>query len=410
MHCTSASRALPIPTLVGVLLSCLAPAARSQETPDYDAFVFFLSEQIGYDDNLFRLSDSELANHEQVLVQDTEDTINRLSAGMRAQVNVGRQDFSLNARINDLRFANNDQLDYTGGSGNFAWDWQAGTMLDGRAAAEYQRALASYTNYRYFGRDVVETLAGSGEARFKLGPRFALLGAVRSTQTEHSDVARQLEDFDSDSGRAGIEYLLPTGDRFVVEYRYLEGRFPNNNPLAPEPLARDYDEDLINFRMEYEITSKLQFKGNLGHLEREYPHGSRNGFSGETWRGTFLWQPRSKLGFDVSAWHELKAYVDSESEYFVADGFGLTPSWAPVDKVELQLALSYEDQDYIGTGALLTDAARRDKEKSAKFSATYKPRSFLELNLLYAYQERSSNRELVEYDVQTAGAEIRFVF
>lgn len=403
--------------LAGVGLSAPLHAA----APEGDPLVFFVSEQLTYDDNLFRLRDSsELA--ERPDIEDRQDYINRLSAGVRARLQRGRQEALLTARVTDTSFKNNDRLDYTGGAGNLVANWYLGSRWSGKLTADYIRTLASYTNYQFTERDVVSSAGGELEGRYRLGPRFSLIAAGRTTRTEHGDQDREPENFEGNSGRAGIEFAPQPGERFILEYRYTEGRFPDRIASAGgSGRERDYDEDLANLRFEYEITSKLQFLGNAGYLERDYVIESANpGFDGAVWRGTLQWQPRTKLGIDIAAWRELKAYIDAESNYFVARGASFGPKWAPLAKLDFALEYVYETQDYIGSPTVTNDAGsqpvqtvdsgREDDVQAVRFSAGYAPRDNIELNLRWAYEERTSNRSLREHHANVVGLEARVVF
>jgi hypothetical protein len=379
-------------------LAAFCGAAQAQTEDASDPLVFFLSEQLTYDDNLFRVGGRD-----------------------DARLQHGRQDLLLTARIYDTSFKNNDRLDYTGGAGNLAYHWALGSRWSGKLTADYIRTLASYTNYQFTERDVVASASTELEGRYQLGPRFSLIAAGRTTRTDHSDQDREPENFEGDGGRAGIEFMPRPGKRFILEYRYSEGRFPERIATATSNgRERDYDEDLLNLRVEYEITSKLHLLGNVGYLERDYVIESANpGFDGEIWRGTLEWQPRTKLGFDLSAWRELKAYIDAESNYFVARGISLGPRWQPLQKIQLGLEYIYEEQNYIGsptlspdlnTPVLVTDAGREDDVQAARFTASYAPREHVDLNLRWSYEERSSNRPLREHHANVIGVEVGVVF
>lgn len=398
------------------------PTPRNSTSPDDDrAFVFYVGDQLMYDDNLFRLPAAAQRDPSQLPVEETEDYVNLLSAGVRARMHVGRQALALAARVDDVRFNNNDQLDYTGGVARLDFDWQLGNRVSGRLLGDYQRTLASYTNYRFYDRDIVDALSGELQTRIQVGPRLALLAGARSRRTDHSDGNRRSENFESDSGTAGIELALSNTDRIILEYRYLEGDFPDTFvPGSPEARDRSYEETLANLRLQYELTSKLHLRGNVGKLEREYPAESlADDYSGVIWKATLDWEPRRKLGFELSAWRDLKAYVDSESNYFEAVGASLGPTWKPTEKLDLALEYIYEEQDYIGSPTLSSlpgdpsfeqDPGRRDEIDVARFRASYSPREFIELDLTLAYIDRSSNRPSRVYDAQAASFGIRVVF
>ena len=101
-------------------------------------------------------------------------------------LDASRQVFVANLRFDDVRYAKNDELNHRGGSGDLQWDWKVANDWSGRVLARYDRALASFSNYRLFVRDVVETATYGGELRYGIGSRWALLGAGASLSVDCS--------------------------------------------------------------------------------------------------------------------------------------------------------------------------------------------------------------------------------
>ena len=113
---------------------CVVRVSAAGEAPDAAEPVrFILSDRYLYDDNLFHLPDGPLAVDpdaipdpalEAVPERSRDDYINRASAGIRVRLDAARQVFHADARIDDVRYQENDDLDYTGGMADVLWDWQ----------------------------------------------------------------------------------------------------------------------------------------------------------------------------------------------------------------------------------------------------------------------------------------------
>lgn len=415
---------VPITAGVLVLPIWFAPEPALAQPPEPEpAFVLFIVDELMHDDNLFRVPHESVNNPSLRPIEHVEDYANQLTVGARARLQSGRQTLRVAARVSDVQFHRNDQLDYTGGQANLALDWELGSRLSGRVLGDYRRSLASYTNYRFFERDIVEAIDGALETRIGIGPRFALLSSVRARQTDHSDPERRSENFESDAASVGLEYAPSQTKRFALEYRYLQGDFPNSlEPSGPSTRDRSYEETLVRLRTEYALTAKLRLSGNVGALARDYAsHAVTEDYSGSVWETTLAWQPRAKLGFELSAWRQLKAYVDAESDYFIARGVSFGPTWAPTNKLRIAFEYFHEEQDYIGKPTLasepdadgsvvISDDGRRDDVDIARISASYVPRDFLELDLTWACIDRGSNRAHHDYDARVASVAVRFVF
>lgn len=377
-----------------------------------DPFQFFIVDRYLYDDNLFRVPERYFDDRPELVAPESlEDYVNRASAGIRVRVDHSRQVLHADLRVDDVRYQRNDDLDHTGGSADLLWSWQAGSDWSGRVFGTYDRAQASLANYRFFQKDIVDTVMYGAEVRYGFGGQWRLLAAGGGMDTDHGAEIRRIENFESTTGRGGIEYVTSAGSIFALEYRATTADFPIAESLTG--MAQGYEETEPGVRIEYAYSVKTRFVVEAGYLDREYDNPLSGEYSGVTWNAAMLWEPRSKLNFDIKAWHELKAYPDSESKYFEADGVSITPEWHPTTMIKLAAAFSYEKQDYTGAGfdLLPGESEREDDVTAAQFSIDYTPRDFFSVGLAYRWTDRSSNRQDFRgYDDNMASAQIKLTF
>ncbi|HKE95212.1 MAG TPA: XrtB/PEP-CTERM-associated polysaccharide biosynthesis outer membrane protein EpsL [Povalibacter sp.] len=399
--------ALGVPAL---LAAGGAVAAPSPDTAS-DPLKIILMDRYLYDDNLFRVPDGFFAvNPDLVPPQSLRDYINRASVGLRVRLDESRQVFHADIRLDDVRYQRNDDLNYTGGNADLMWDWQFASEWSGKLYGTFDRSQASLANYTFFGRDIVDTSVYGLEVRYGFAGRWRLLAAAAAADTNHDADIRRIENYEATTGRGGVEYVLPSGSVFALEYRVTNADFPVAEDLAGSP--QGYKEQEPAVRVEYVYSEKTKLTLHVGYLNRDYDNPASGDYSGETWSAAMEWEPRSKLKFDIEAWHELKAYADAQSDYFVADGISITPEWEPTTMLKLSAALSYEKQDYIGNGfvALPDESSRKDKVKGALFTLDYTPRDFFSLGLAYRTTDRSSNRDFRAYDDNMASVQVKFIF
>lgn len=384
-----------------------AAEARDRAAEAQDPFKFTLSDRYLYDDNLFRMPDGLLASDPSLVSpQSLDDYVNRASAAMRIRLDASRQVFFADLRLDDVRYRRNDDLDYTGGSADVLWDWQLGSHLSGKLTAQYDRSQASLANYRFFSRDVVDAQLYGAEFRYAIGARWRLLAAAAAMDTDHSADVRRVENFQSIGGRGGLEYVTPAGNLFAFEYRSTDAKFPVAEDLAGVP--RGYDERVPGARIEYAFTVKTSLKLRAGYLQREYDNPALADYTGVVADATLHWEPRSKLHFDIKAWHDLKAYVDAESDYFVADGASIAPAWAPTEKIQITALYSYERQDYQGDSLVLPPQQdRNDEVQTLQLGIDYTPRQLLTIGIVYRWTDRSSNRDFRGYDDNVLSAQLK---
>ncbi len=400
--------------LGGAIALVLATATQAADVQD--PFDFFVSDEYSYDDNLFRVPDDlALIDPTQVDLESLpgrseDDYINKISAGINLRSDVGRQVFNLGLKFDDVRYQKNDDLNYSGGSGVLGWDWQLGGHLLGRVTGLYDRSQASFANYLLFDRDVVETSIYGLELRYRIGSRFALLGAGNVASGDHSLAVRRDQNFDGETARFGLEYRTPSNNQFALDYRSTRVEF-DNIPDLPGVVRRDYDEDAPGVIVKYAFTVKTSLDARVGYLDRNYLDPAARDYSGETWSLAVRWEPRVAFYFDIKAAHDLRAYSDAETDYFEVDLFSITPTWKPRERVKLTTAFTWEQQDYIGNGlAPVAEGARKDDVQSVKVSLDYELRDMVALGLTYQLIERDSNRLLREYDNSLVGFQLKLTF
>lgn len=379
----------------------------------------YLSEQFLYDDNLFRdaeTDDTDVIPGDPADPNATprevsrEDYVNRITVGVGNDFHMGQQTLRLKGRVYDARYQDNDYLDYTGGDASAALDFRALTALSGRLSGSYNRTLADFANTLGTQRDIIESTNYSALVRWALGPRWSVSASGGRIETEHGLSVRENEDLEADVGRVSIDYATPSFHSFGVEYRYIDAKFPNAL-AAPgfDASTSDYEENAALARFTYTATVRTQFRVSAGYVERERPVDPEGRYSGDTWRTEIDWKPREKFQMLFSAWSELKAYTDVESDYFISDGYSLAPSWSPTEKLNFSLTASYEDQEYLNTRDLdLVGGQRNDDVLTGLFTFTYKPRDQLAIELSYRGSDRDSNRVNRRYDAQVAGIALRW--
>jgi Putative beta-barrel porin 2 len=399
-------RALPGFCLTSALLACVPCADAAPDAAD--PFDFFVSDRYLYDDNLFRVHEGSLPA-DPALAKSRDDSINRLSAGIAARLDASRQVFALNLRADDVRYQNNDDLDYTGGSGTLLWDWKLGHGWSGRVQGSYDRALASFNNYTLFVRDVVDVASYGAQLHYDIGSRFGVYVGGNIATAEHSAEIRKVNEFRGETGRAGLEYKTPSGNVFALGYDFTDATFPTARRTVGT-VAPDYEDTTPSLSVAYAFTVKTSLYARLGYLSRDYDDPILGDFSGDVWNVNLHWEPRAKLYFDVKAWRQLKAYSDAETDYFVATGGSITPTWEPTETIKIAAILSSEKQHYTGTELLLPQdtARRKDDVNSANVSIEYTPRNFVSVELGYNWVNRDSNRELRAYDDNVAYAQLKF--
>ena len=372
---------------------------------DGDTYDLYVGGDEQYDDNLFRVpsavgSVGSLVNPN----ASRADRVSSVSAGGDGQWILGRQVFNVDLHADQNWFARNSFLNNTSGNAKLVWNWQVGGYFSGTAGATYSHALVSFGEALYLGRDLLNSTAYFGTARYQVGPHWALYGGVGDSSVAHSAAAAQTGNFRTQGGNAGIEYALDVADTLSVEYRYDQGRFRagqletvivNSQPVTLSP---DFHDDTVLFTLKHSFSDKTQLVADAGYLKRFYPNTSVGSFSGDIWRATLNWQPSDKTQLAFAAWRELHAYLESQSNYFVSTGGSVKPTWFATDKITVSVQYAYEKQSYIQTSTSVVNLGPLNANVGVESAnLNYSPRDNWILGLAYVHVNRASSAESFRY-------------
>jgi hypothetical protein len=160
----------------------------------------------------------------------------------------------------------------------------------------------------------------------------------------------------------------------------------------------------------YQISDKTIIDAYGGYLRRQYPSMAIGTFSGEIGRITATYNFTDKTQFILAGWHELHAYVDAESAYFVAQGASLSPVWNVTDKLSLLLLASFENQDYITSNSVIVTNPRHDRVYGDQATIRFSPRDAWVFNVFFRHDKRESNEYIYSYDDNLVAASFTFSF
>jgi hypothetical protein len=367
---------------------------------DGNTYDLYAGVDESYDSNIYRLP-ADYGSLAGISPHATRaDSVTSISVGADGQRALGRQLFNVSLHADENRFARNDSLNNTSGYGKLLWNWQLGSYFSGTAGATYSHALVSFGEALFVGRDLVNTTDYYGTARYQVGPHWALYGGVNDSSISHSAFIARSGDFQTKAGSAGVEYATDVLDTFSLEYRYDDGRFPPGEVFTYHGVAisPDFHDDTLLFTVHHSFSDKTQVIADVGYLKRFYPNTVVGSFAGDVWRVTLNWQPTEKTQVAVAAWHELHAYLVSQSDYFVSKGESITPTWRPTEKITVSGALLYEAQDYIADSAsAISLGALNSKIIREQVNLGYSPRDQWLLALTFAHTNRESSAQSFRY-------------
>lgn len=359
----------------------------------------FISESLTYDNNLFRISEDRQLGSQ----LKTGDFINNASVGGRIHKALSRQIFDLDLQVDDNRYAANKQLDNVSTKDSAVWRWQVGHGWSGKLGADYSRSLAGFANTQFFSLDLLDRPEYYFDIRYQLNSNFRFDAGWRKSDTTHSAATRQSQNIESQTSHGGVTFSTSRGNSLSVEYAHTDARFPLRQlSFGVGAVDIAYQENLARVLFKYDYSPKLHFEGQAGYLIRSHPNLPQTDYQGEIWRIGMDWAPTAKTLVAVSTWHELAAFSELASNYYISEGVSFTPSWSITNKIVLSGQARIETQDHSGV--------RKDKLFSSQVGVSYTPVHCAELNLAYQFYQRDSDRQFYSYVGDSVTATVRLKF
>jgi hypothetical protein len=393
--------AVAVPTV----LSAIDDGTTAPVLSGPNSFEVFSSAQWVYDDNVYRLPRVGVDFAE--LVSPTasrEDHVESAELGLDGHWGFGRQSIDFAAEGNRSWYARNHNLNNTQGTASAVFNGQFGDRVSAEVGEIFSRSLANFAYTGVYVRDLVDSSEPFATGRIQVANGWIAFGGLRLGETTHSSDELESDDFRRRSGNVGLQYSISDENWIGGEYRYTEGNFRDavSGVIDGVPFDRDYKEYTEKAILRYLLTSKLTLNASGGYLNRSYPSSAIGAFSGDIWRGSLTWQPTAKTQLIATGWRELRAYVEDESNYFVAKGVSVAPTWNPTIRISMAIILSYEDQHFVASDlSIAASTLRHDILRSQQVQITYTPRDFLSLTVGYQHNDRGSTFSQFEYGDDT---------
>jgi glycosyltransferase involved in cell wall biosynthesis len=389
--------------------------------PDAHTYDVFVGDQLTYDNNIFRLPSSGV-NVATLIGPNAsrEDHINTTSAVLSSQWSVGKQFITLDVDVDYNRFVRNNNLNNVSSSDAAKWNWILGNRLSGKVGADFIRALGGFYDTFNFARDMINQTEYWGSARYAVGPHVALFGGVLYANTILSQPALKVNDNERKTVDFGLEYATDAQRTFDFDYRYTDARYSHTSFLNGVSFNPDYRDETGRVTFKDVLTEKTKIEALVGYLRRTYPSSAIGAFSGDIWRLTFDWRPTDKTELVVAASRDLQAQLSTQTDYFVSQAESISPTWIASEKITLAVALTHDQEDYIGTNQFGTNGVaiggpRRDIVNAGQINVVYSPLVFtpvrgLTFNFSFRREHRGSNQPTLSYNDSIGKAGFMYKF
>jgi exopolysaccharide biosynthesis operon protein EpsL len=399
------SHSIVIQALVTVSLS--APAWADEQ----DALNFSAGAAVMFDDNLFRLPDSEKS-----------DRILTTNAGIKIDKPYSLQRFQVDANLVDNRYDSYSYLDYTAFNYRAAWLWQLTPNIKGTISADQKQVLNSFADFLGFNNQLTRTRnIQTNENRIfdvdaLIGGGWHLLGGVSELRSRNSVAFDAVGDFIQAGANIGIKYVAPSENSIALVQRAYNGDYQGRVLDVANQFDTGFRQRETEAQLQWRLTGKSLIDARLGYVDREHDNFSSRDYDGATGRLAYNWQPTGKLAITTSLARNIYSFQQAFNSYYVADTFAISPTWHVTAKTSLNLRYDFSHRDYRGAIDPLAEH-RKDNVQSLMLSADWKPLRTVTVTGALRHEMRSSSFDNansvngdLEYDANSATISAQLLF
>jgi exopolysaccharide biosynthesis operon protein EpsL len=399
------SHSIVIQALVTVSLS--APAWADEQ----DALNFSAGAAVMFDDNLFRLPDSEKS-----------DRILTTNAGIKIDKPYALQRFQVDANVVDNRYDSYSYLDYTAFNYRAAWLWQLTPNIKGTISADQKQVLNSFADFLGFNNQLTRTRnIQTNENRIfdvdaLIGGGWHLLGGVSELRSRNSVTFDAVGDFIQAGANIGIKYVAPSENSIALVQRAYNGDYQGRVLDVANQFDTGFRQRETEAQLQWRLTGKSLIDARLGYVDREHDNFSSRDYDGATGRLAYNWQPTGKLAITTSLARNIYSFQQAFNSYYVADTFAISPTWHVTAKTSLNLRYDFSHRDYRGAIDPLAEH-RKDNVQSLMLSADWKPLRTVTVTGALRHEMRSSSFDNansvngdLEYDANSATISAQLLF
>ena len=368
----------------------------------------YVSANINYDDNVFRLSSPEQAK---AILGSTEtsDTVKQTNLGVVVNLRLSRQLLTASTSINESKYNRFKNLDNTGKSNSLRWSWRLGNDVYGEISASKSEAIAGFNETNSPVKNLRTSSGQIATINWNFHPDWTLNLIQERTQLENALVSSNMLDREDVTNQFGIRYQSQIGNELGLAYRISDSSYPNRTGLTLAIFGNETTQKDIIVTAAWSPFKKTRISTQISQASLIHKNSIQPDFNGLSQRWNLDYSLTGKTSVNLTAYQELSAVDDLLSTNVRLRGFSINPIWNATGKITLHAGLGYEERNYLGSvGIPISNSDRYDESKQANISIAYTPTRKSLVELKYQGEDRTTNDINAGYQYNNINFSVRY--
>lgn len=144
--------------------------------------------------------------------------------------------------------------------------------------------------------------------------------------------------------------------------------------------------------LKWESTAATSGYAKVGYQQKKFDAADREDFSGVDWQVGVIWQPVDYSRFEFSTNSDTNE-TNGEGNFIKSRDYTAQWNHQWLDRLSSTVSATAGTDEYRGTADV-----RKDDLTRLKVAADYQFRRWVSFQIAYEYEQRDSNREIIDYD------------
>lgn len=374
------------------------PATAQQNSTDAN---FFVGAKVVSDTNLFRVED-EFQIPPNAGGTGLSDLYFVANAGINSDLSLtSKSRIRFDAEIIESIYDEYSAVDNTSGNLLARYDFK-GNAFEFDAGYLRVEELVSFENQLTPRIDFRVRQRLFADIRQRFGLNWSFGAGIAYTDIDF-DIAQPVE---RNSAKADFTYESRQGNTFAIVADYEERESQGTNNLG-------FEEFKVGPEIDWDLTSDFNLTAKLKYQERDPVDPLLVEFDGPTGEFDFEWRVSAGVKFSFEAYRRISSLGDQLSNFAIVDGGSLKGEWKTSDKLGFTLSVNHEIRDFEDEPNVVPIPGldvREDDLTNVLAGIDWRPRRSILISASVEIGDRSSNRELQDFEYETYSLGFRYEF
>lgn len=375
-------------TAIGMACICTSSFAQEEVGIDLGAFelVPTLTTTAGYNDNVTRSNDEGIDSWFSTIIPRFTLVNNFGLNSLRFGYQLSRGDYFSTSEDNytdHLIFASLDyelnsrhriksSIDFEDGHDNRGESFSLGRGAELSSPDEFKESEIDFT-YSYG--------ALSAQARFDLNLNY------RDKDYKIDTDEYKLRDRSKSTVGGTFYYNIGAATDLLFETTITDVEYAFS---TSEASSLDSVQTAYLIGAQWQSTASTSGYAKIGYQDKKFDAAGREDFSGTTWQAGIVWEPLDRSTFILDTRNQARE-TNGDGNFIRNKDVSLSWRHEWLQRLRTQAGVAFGTDDYEGSG-------RTDDIQELNLAVIYEFRRWLTFNLGYTYNERESNRDVINYD------------